>query len=82
MLPGTGNAAINFIVCTNAPHVDQRDYLRSDPSSVGLATLCEASAVEVGSVLSDRMSAVGFCPHPVGRVPDFVYTGGFPQLMQ
>lgn len=64
MLPGPSSAAINFTVCTNAPLSDQRGYLRPDPASVGLATPCDAGAVEVGSVLSDRIFADGFGPPP------------------
>jgi len=47
---------INAIVCTNAPLTDQLDYLRPDPSSVGLATPCDVGAVESGSVLSDSFA--------------------------
>ncbi len=64
MLPQPGSPAINAIVCTNAPLADQRNYLRPDPSSVGLATPCDIGAVEAGSVLSNRIFADGFGPPP------------------
>jgi len=56
---------INAIACTDAPLTDQLDYLRPDPSSVGLATPCDVSAVESGSVLSDSIFAGGFGPPPI-----------------
>jgi len=64
MLPGAGSAAINSIVCANAPLVDQRNYLRPDPPSVGLATPCDVGAVEVGS-MPDPIFANGFGPPPM-----------------
>jgi hypothetical protein len=67
MLPGLGSAAINAIVCTHAPLTDQRNYLRPDPLSIGLATPCDVGAVEVGSVLSDRIFADGFGPPPIDK---------------
>jgi len=67
MLPGPSSAAINFTVCTSAPLTDQRGYSRPDPASVGLSTPCDAGAVEVDSVLSDRIFSDGFGPPPVHK---------------
>lgn len=65
IMPGAGSDAINFTVCTNAPFADQRDYLRPDPASVGLAAPCDSGAVEAGSVPSDRVFANGFGAPPI-----------------
>ncbi len=65
MLPGAGSAAINAIACTNAPLTDQRNYLRPDPSSIGLATPCDVGAVEANSMPSDRIFADGFGLPPI-----------------
>jgi hypothetical protein len=65
MLPGAGSDAINFVTCANAPLVDQRNFLRPVPSSVGLAKPCDSGATEVGSISSDRLFANGFGPPPI-----------------
>jgi hypothetical protein len=59
VLPQAGSAAINAVVCANAPPTDQRGLIRPDPDSAGSATRCDIGAVEVGSI-PDEIFANGF----------------------